>query len=520
MTNDRSIKLNATLKNAVRAAVCNDQRWTKYREIHGLVAANLTRDQLFDAADLFGIDVSVVDENLRAVGAYNAPDAVIDDIDDLVAAVTAPAPVGTPSSWSHIVAHGRHAVVTAPPPAATAPDEDKDEDDTAPAPAPAPVDTAPADDTADDPAPMTVQSVLAPVYDLLSPRVLSDLSTVLAPLVAAANKPPVETIRYVETAPSPVDPDDCRIVDERAASDVFGAPDVAGAVSIWSAPAGVVDPDYVFNPMALSLLVMHSRACDDMSPARHATRPFFFGPAGTGKTTLAHQFAARTGRPFVRIALDRGTEAVELIGQRLITETGGTSFHDGALTSAMQIPGCVILLDEPSFLKPGVAAVLQTILDTGAVYLKEDGNRRVSLARGAMIIAADNTNLTGDATGRYQDTQVQNMALQDRFGYFCRIDFLPRPAEVKVLSSRTGISEKTARVMVDYASLTREQAELGQLTAGVGLRRLQAWAYGIVGGMTSAAAFHTAILNPADESDAETLRSIALNAINHDLLKG
>ena len=289
-------------------------------------------------------------------------------------------------------------------------------------------------------------------------------------------------------------------------------------LSIWDGTAadGVpsLDPDHAWDVQAVAFLSLAAHHADAGTKERNLTRALLCGPSGTGKTTTAEQFAARTGRPFVRIPFERTTETQELIGQRM-PKAGATEFRQGALVQAMQIPGCVILLDEPSFLRPGVAAILQTILDTGCVYLKECGNRRIDLAPGVLIVAADNTNLAGDETGRHADTMAQNEALSQRFGFMVRVTYLSAAREANVLARKTGIPLDAAKGLVNFASQTRSSAANGQLTYGISLRRLIAWALGMRGGIPSALAFEAAIMTPCDPADRETLRGLGANSADH-----
>jgi cobaltochelatase CobS len=386
------------------------------------------------------------------------------------------------------------------------------------------------------------------VADVIGHRILGELRAKVQALALLADKPPVETIRevkidvprdvivtkevQVETIRTVAVPVDQSIIDQmsgrplpqmtghKSTSELFGTRTggVKLDVSTWSgtAPDGVpaVDPDYVWVPEMLAYLAIHAKESDASTAKRHATRSLFCGPAGTGKTTAAEQFAAATGRPYVRVPAHRQMELGELIGQRY-PHNGTTVFRPGALVAAMQVPGTVILLDEPSILPPGTAAILQTILDTGVVYLREDGNRVVTMAPGVMVIAADNTNLAGDQTGRYAGTMAQNIALQDRFAFIVAVDYLPADREARVLVSRTGIPQEAAKAMVHFATTSRTQAGQGQITTGTSLRRLMAWANGVMAGLKSEQAFKTAILNPCDATDLETIRGLASNVVNH-----
>ena len=87
---------------------------------------------------------------------------------------------------------------------------------------------------------------------------------------------------------------------------------------------------------------------------------WFAGPAGAGKTTMAKEYAALTGRGFVRIGFNHSTEMIDLIGQpepQPANENGGVKmvWRDGVFTRAIRRAGTVILLDELTGAPPGTS---------------------------------------------------------------------------------------------------------------------------------------------------------------------
>ena len=269
-----------------------------------------------------------------------------------------------------------------------------------------------------------------------------------------------------------------------------------------SIDAPVVDDDYVWNVSALAQLAAQNVA---------GLNAWIYGPAGTGKTEGAKQYAARLGRPFVRIAIERTTEPSELIGQEMPAKGGGMKWHDGKLTRAFRIPHCVILIDEPTLLRSGTLAVLQTALDMRELYLST--GETVRAAEGVFIIAADNTAGCGDDTGRYVDTAPVNAAFLDRFALKTPFDFIPVTQEARMLTARTGVHDAVARIMVDYASLTRRDADAGKLTMGVTTRRLLAWARCVRAGVNSVEAFQGAVITGAAPEDREVLAMLAAQSL-------
>jgi len=237
-----------------------------------------------------------------------------------------------------------------------------------------------------------------------------------------------------------------------------------------------------------------------------------YGPAGTGKTEFAQQLAARTGRPFALISCDTGTDASTLVGMTVPDVNGGVTWQDGQLTRAIQTPGCVICLDEPSVARPGALFVMQNVLANRMLFIAETG-RRVCVAAGVLFLTTDNTNGTGGGARKgYTDTNRLNAAFLDRFGVRVKVDYLPSDQEADVICGYTGCPVELAQLLVSAATVTRAAADDQRLSHGIGLRRLLAWAELLLDGIDAEYAFQSAILNCAAEQDVETLREQCLLA--------
>jgi MoxR-like ATPase len=358
-----------------------------------------------------------------------------------------------------------------------------------------------------------VSHALSPIEGLIADRKLAELRALVAPLAMAASKPIVEvreTVKLVETSALGVAAAAQSVkLGEKSARDVFGfskseggkywkaALDGARIPVYSSALTEPIDSDYIWT--AELAAVLSAADCKRQNV-------LLYGPAGTGKTTAAMQYAARTGRPFMRIAFDRTTEPADLKGGRYPSETGGIEWHDGNLTRAFRVPGMVLLLDEPTLLRSGSLAVLQTALDTRRLVL--DTGEVVHAAPDLFVITADNTDMTGDSTGRYIDTAPVNLAFSDRFAWRIAVEYLPEAKEIDAIAKRTGLHREATRLMVEYATKTRNEANGGTLTAPVTTRRLIAWANGVQGGFESKYAFKVSVLQGSDAADNEKLREL------------
>lgn len=274
--------------------------------------------------------------------------------------------------------------------------------------------------------------------------------------------------------------------------------------------APAIDPDYVWQAEML---------CDLAAQDIAGLNGWVFGPAGTGKTAGLEQYAARLGRPFFRIAFERQSEASEIIGQD-VPEGGRIVWRDGKLARAFRVPHAVILLDEPTLLRSGTLAMLQTALDHRAIFTAS--GEVIRAADGVFVCVADNTAGNGDDTGRYVDTSPCNAAFLDRFALKTPVSWLTIGQETTMLAARARIHPVAAKIMVEYASSTRTQADAGQITMGVTPRRLIAWARAVKAGIASSKAWSSTIITGAAPEDREKL--IALEAVDlrgkHDRIDG
>ena len=182
------------------------------------------------------------------------------------------------------------------------------------------------------------------------------------------------------------------------------------------------------------------------------------------------------------------------------------TWEDGKLTRAMRIPRCVVLIDEPTLLRTGTLSVLQTALDKRCVWLAS--GEVVKAAPGVFFVAADNTNGTGDDTGRYVDTAAVNAAFLDRFALKTEVSFLSPALEAGMISRRASVPLAAAKIMVEYAGVTRANADSGKLTMGVTTRRLLAWAETARNGIQSARAFASTVVSGAASEDKATLEML------------
>jgi cobaltochelatase CobS len=226
------------------------------------------------------------------------------------------------------------------------------------------------------------------------------------------------------------------------------------------------DPNYVFPvENAISLAI----ALD----GRVRVPVLLWGLHGSGKSTLAEQVCVKLNRPCIRVQHSVDTEASDIVGQWTL-EGDKTAFHYGPLARAMR-DGLAYIADEYDFALPNVLAVYQAVLEGGPLFIKQ-APEDMALVRphpDFRFIATGNTNGSGDETGLYQGTQIQNAANYSRFGITIKIDYQSPDAEKEIISKRVGtIPEADLSNLMEFVKLVRTAYDDKTITNTVSTREI------------------------------------------------
>jgi cobaltochelatase CobS len=199
---------------------------------------------------------------------------------------------------------------------------------------------------------------------------------------------------------------------------------------------------------------------------------YVYGHKGAGKSELFEQIAGRTGRPAIRLQHTINTEEVHIVGQWIVKE-GETVFNLGPLPQAM-MNGWVYIADEYDFALPSVTSVYQAVLEGKPLYIKDAPHelRLIKPHPNFRFCATGNTNGSGDETGLYQGTNVQNSANYDRFGMMIHKQYMPKQAEEKIIRNRVGLAADDAKRMVEFATLVRTAYSDGKISDTISPRAL------------------------------------------------
>lgn len=224
-----------------------------------------------------------------------------------------------------------------------------------------------------------------------------------------------------------------------------------------------INEDYVYDEELLKNVLL---AFEDNIPI------LLWGHAGTGKTSLAKQVCARTGRAFMRVQHTPNSEECHFLGQWVLRD-GHTVFQLGPLAEAMKY-GWVYCADEYDVSRTEVNTVYQSVLEGEPLVIKDadPANRVIRPHKNFRFIATGNTNGTGDETGLYQGTNLGNAANYGRFGMKLKCHYQKRESESSILQKRCSLIKADADRMIDFASLIREAYDGGKISSTIDTRIL------------------------------------------------
>ena len=223
------------------------------------------------------------------------------------------------------------------------------------------------------------------------------------------------------------------------------------------------DPNYIFPIDLLKKLMLGIES---------NTPTYLWGHAGVGKSSVVEQACAMTGRPMLRIQHTRNTEESHVLGQWTVKD-GQTVFELGPLAFCMKY-GLTYLADEYDFGMPAVLSLYQPVLEGKALVIKDAdvGNRVIKPHPLFRFVATGNTNGTGDETGLYQGTMMQNAANYERFGIVEEVHYMEPQVEIGVVAGQGNIPREEAEKLVNFGTMIREAFANGKIGLPISPRSL------------------------------------------------
>lgn len=199
---------------------------------------------------------------------------------------------------------------------------------------------------------------------------------------------------------------------------------------------------------------------------------YLWGMHGSGKTTVLQQIAARMQWPVMRVQHTVNMQESDVLGQWTVRD-GSTHFQLGPLPTAM-LNGWVYLADEYDFAMPAVTSVYQPVLEGQSLLIKDAPPmfRKITPHPNFRFCATGNTNGTGDETGLYQGTMIQNAANYSRFQITEEVKYMSAKEEKTIIGQRSPVSEEVASNLVRFAENVRTSFAAGKIGTTISLREL------------------------------------------------
>lgn len=209
------------------------------------------------------------------------------------------------------------------------------------------------------------------------------------------------------------------------------------------------DPHYQFNLVILKKVFMW---LSNNTPVRNI---FILGDAGTGKTSLILEVAARLGIEVWSMSCSGKTRFTDLVGTLTIDESGATRFVDGPLTAAARSGG-IFLANEITRMEAGEQMRLVDILDGRARLTIPETGEVVIPHHNFRVAVTGNSGGFGDDSGAYAGERRGSLAFFDRF--------------IKLALPPLEENDEVALVM-RYAPSLREEIVLGMVKLARDIRK-------------------------------------------------
>lgn len=224
-----------------------------------------------------------------------------------------------------------------------------------------------------------------------------------------------------------------------------------------------VDQNYIFNIDLLKTVLLGLEARYNV---------YLWGHSGVGKTTIIEQACAHTKRPWIRVQHTRNMEESHVLGQWVVKD-GQTVFELGPLPYAMK-HGLTYIADEYDAATAGVIMLYQPVLEGKALVIKDADptNRIIRPHPMFRFCATGNTNGTGDETGLYAGTLMQNAANYERFAIVEEVHYPERKIEIGMVAAQGGVPVPDAETLVNFGQSIREAFSAGKIGLPVSPRAL------------------------------------------------
>lgn len=229
---------------------------------------------------------------------------------------------------------------------------------------------------------------------------------------------------------------------------------------------------YKPNMDALSAMVIGTPA---------GLKTMLVGDTGTGKTSLVEFFAAKLGRPFVRVVFDATTDDQKLFGSLEVKSVEGASetyFNKSDLTKSLAYPS-VACLDEFSRANAEQTMLVNPLLDRRQVTVTshdDSVSEKITAVDDWMAFGTDNTNGSGDDMDLYNSSNVLDEAIRNRFDIYARVPYSPEAVERTIIAQLADgkMSEDSVKKLAHFSALCHKGYSDRNLRTAFSVRNLKA----------------------------------------------
>lgn len=193
----------------------------------------------------------------------------------------------------------------------------------------------------------------------------------------------------------------------------------------------------------------------DLLPRFKPVCSWLYGPSQCGKSTVVEQFHNRLNYPCRVLNGSDAIEACDLISKTELID-GNTIAVDGVLVEAATL-GATLIVNEASAIDPSVFVGLHDVFSEGITTNPSTG-QQIRARPGFAVWVCDNTNGSGDTTGMFVGTKIQNGAFMERF-LASEVTYPPRAAEQAIIKVHVpDITDEALAVMSNIVEATRDAA--------------------------------------------------------------
>jgi len=255
------------------------------------------------------------------------------------------------------------------------------------------------------------------------------------------------------------------------------------------------------------------------------------GLPGTGKSSSVSQFAAIIRQPYTRIGGRGDLESADIIGQiGVVAQKSAsgelvsvTEFRAGILTQGI-MQGHLVTIDEVMKIPSYIQMCMQHLYEKDGYLTCNDlpGSASDKIIRPPaefMMVLTDNVKGTGDGSGKFAATQVQDTSTLDRISLNETVDYLKPTEEKDMLLRFYPTADKAVVVkLVKFANLVRNGYKAGEVALTLSPRGLLAILEMVGRGIPTTRAIQLAFLNKiADDAEQAAvtamLKTVGLSSL-------